>query len=222
MRNLMALLLILPLLLLPALGSAEEDPLQEEVLSTPGETLEQSLAKAQAVAAQSQMNVTVSAVGFDIPPGSEADKYLQATAQAGNGGYFTANDAGQRAAALGAAAAGLSSPGTVAGDTVVLYKPTEGEIVGPSLEITGKTTPGVLVVVYTIAYPFLTDEEPQLVPGTRQRAKDTGEFAFRIATPRVSFGEREAQVRYAVRAYVLHADGTKGPETVVNCYSPKP
>jgi hypothetical protein len=206
----------------PWSATAEEDPLQEEVLSTDGETLAQSQAKAEAAAAQSKMSVTVSAVGFDIAPGSDAEKYLKSTAQAGGGSYFTANDAGQLAQAMGAAASGQSSTGTTAVDAVTLTKPTEGETVGPSLDISCKTAPGALVVIYTIAYPWLTDEKPQLVPGTRQRAKETGDFSFRIATPRVSFGETKAQVRYAIHAYVLRADGTKGPETVVNCYSPKP
>ena len=111
-HSLLSLMLVVAVMALGVVFSptqAEEDPLQEEVLSTPGETLEQSLAKAQAAATRSQMNVTVSAVGFDIPAGSEAEKYLQSTAQAGRGSYFPAKDARQLAAALGAAASGQTA-----------------------------------------------------------------------------------------------------------------
>lgn len=218
---LILMMLAVAALTLPVL--AQEDPLQEMELSKPGETLAQSQARAQAAAAKSGMRVSVSTVGFDIPPGSVEEKYLQSTAQAGGGSYFTANNAGELAEAMGAAAAGQGALVRTPGDeTITLYSPKADEIVGPNLEVVGKTAPNALVVIYTIAYPWLTDEKPQLVPGTRSRSKGTGEFSFRIATPRVSFGDVKAQVRYAIHCYVLHADGTKGPETVVTVYSPKP
>ena len=202
-----------------------EDPLADEEVSKPGETVAQAEARAKEAVAKSNMKMTVSAVGFDIAPGSEAEKYLQGTARAGGGGYFTANNAGELAAAMGAAASGqtgIAGGATAGADTITLTKPVANDIVGPSLEVVGKTTPGALVVLYTIAYPYTTDEQPKLVPGTRQRATATGDFVFRIATPRVSFGETNVQVRYAVHAYVLRADQTKGPEVVVNLFSPKP
>ena len=205
--------------------TAQEDPLQEEVLSTDGETLAQSQAKAEAALAQSQMAVTVSTVGFDITPGTDDEKYLQSTAQAGNGGYFTANNAGELAQALGAAASGqtgIASATPTAQDTVTITAPKDGEIVGPSIEVSGKTAPDALVVLYTIAYPDVGEDQPKLIPGIRHRATATGDFTFRIATPRVAFGETKVQVRYQLHAYVLYADLKKGPETILNLFSPKP
>jgi hypothetical protein len=205
---------------------AQDEQVPEDVVvSVPGEAVAQAETKATAALAASGMKMQVSAVGFDIQPGSEAEQYLQGTARAGGGGYFTANDAGQLTTALGAAASGRTSlPGGAATgpDAVYLTKPTANEIVGPSIEVVGKAPPNALVVIYTIAYPYTTDEMPKLVPGTRQRATATGDFAFRIATPRVSFGETKVQVRYAIHVHVLKADGTKGPEAVVNVFSPQP
>ena len=223
MRSLpMVVAAALALTLFAAGGWAQvEDPLQEEVLSTDGETLAQSQAKAEAALAQSQMQVSVSAVGFDIAPGSDDEKYLQETARAGRGSYYTANNAGELASAMGAAASGQAPGQTAAGpETIVLTTPREGEVVGPSVVVTGKALPNGLVVLYTICVPEGTDLGPKFVPGTRQRATSTGDFSFRIATPRVSFGDR-VPVRYAVHAYLLREDGTKGPETVVNLHSPE-
>ncbi len=208
-----------------ALRAQEEDPLVEEEVSRPGETLAQAEARAKEALAKSNMKITVSAVGFDIPPGSDAEKYLQATARAGGGGYFTANDAGQLTQALGAAASGQTgiAGGTPTGqDAVTVTAPRDGDTVGPSIQVTGKTAPNALVVLYTIAYPDVGEDQPKLIPGIRHRATATGDFTFRIATPRVTFGEVDVQVRYQLHAYVLYADQSKGPETIINLFSPKP
>ena len=209
--------------LTPAAGlrAQEEDPLAGEEVSRPGETVDQADARAREAIAASSMRITVSTVGFDIPPGSEAERYLQGTARAGGGGYFTANNAGELASAMGAAASGQAPGQTAAGpEKILITAPREGEVVGPSVVVTGKALPNGLVVLYTICSPEGTDLGPKFVPGTRQRATSTGDFSFRIAAPRVSFGDR-VPVRYAVHAYLLHDDGTKGPETVVNLRSPE-
>jgi hypothetical protein len=214
-------LVALALVAWTAAGAAEA----RELLSTPGETLAQSQAKAEQALAKSTMRVQVNTVGFDIQPGSEAEKYLQGTAQAGGGSYFAAADSGQLAAALGAAAAGATSvtfsPPTAGPDAVVITKPKPDEIVGPSIVVEGRTTPNALVVIYTICYPQTTDQKPQMVAGIRHRAQANGEFSFRIATPRVSFGDI-VPVRYELHAYVLREDRSQGPETILNVYSPKP
>lgn len=222
MRSLLGYVLIALVL---AAGTVAGTAFGRELLSTPGETLAESQAKAEQALAQSTMQVQVSAVGFDIQPGSEAEKYLQGTAQAGGGSYFAAADAGQLAEALGAAASGATSvtstPTATGPDAVIITKPRPDEIVGPSMEVEGRTTPNALVVIYTICYPQTTDQKPQMVAGIRNRAKADGTFAFRIATPRVSFGDI-VPVRYELHAYVLREDRTQGPETVLNVYSPQP
>lgn len=220
------LVAVLLSLSLPAvLHAQEEDPLVEEEVSRPGETIAQAEARAKEALAKSNMKITVSAVGFDIPPGSDAERYLQGTARAGGGGYFTANDAGQLTAALGAAASGqtgIAGVGAGGTDAVTITAPREGDTVGPSIQVTGKTAPNALVVLYTIAYPDVGEDQPKLIPGIRHRATATGDFTFRIATPRVTFGDVNVQVRYQLHAYVLYADQRKGPETILNLFSPKP
>ncbi len=204
-----------------SLRAQVDDPLAEEEVSRPGETIAEAEARTKAALANSNMKISISAVGFDIPAGSEAEKYLQGTARAGGGGYFTANDAGELAEAMGAAAAGQTSIAGGAGDRVTITSPKDNDTVGPSTEIVGKTAPNALVVIYTVAYPYTTDKQPKMVPGIRHRATATGDFTFRIATPRVSFGDPNIQVRYAIHAHTLKEDRSKGPETVVNVFSPK-
>ncbi len=225
MRTLAVLLVLGLLLPLAPLGDTYaqvDDPLAEEEVSRPGETIAEAEARTREALANSNMKISVSAVGFDIPPGSEAEKYLQGTARAGGGGYFTANDAGELAEAMGAAAAGQTSIAGGGAQRIIITRPVDNDIVGPSIDVVGKAPPNSLVVLYTIVYPYGTDEQPKMVPGIRHRATATGDFSFRIATPRVSFGETNVRIRYAIRAHTLEADGTKGPETVVNVFSPEP
>jgi hypothetical protein len=79
---------------------------EREVLSKPGETTEQALEEARRAVAASDMPISMSAVGFDIPAGSTAEEYLQKAAAAGGGGYYRAEAGGQLAQAMGAAATG--------------------------------------------------------------------------------------------------------------------
>jgi hypothetical protein len=95
----------------PALWAAEDwskyDWSKErEVLGKPGETTAQAIAEAQRVSANSNMVTSMSTVGFDIPAGSTAEKYLQQAAQAGGGGYYRAEKGGQLARIMDDAAAG--------------------------------------------------------------------------------------------------------------------
>lgn len=200
---------------------------ESEELGVRGETVQQAADQAAQALQNTPMKLSISAVGFDITAGSEAEKYLQDTARAGGGAYFTANDAGQLSSALSSAASGLSSSGAAAPPTaanvITLTKPRDGDIVGPSIEIIGRTGPGQLIVITTIVYNSLTNQPVRVVPGIRNRASATGDFTFRIATPRVSFGGGVVppKLRYELRAYTLQADGSKGPEVVVNLLEPK-
>lgn len=111
--GMMMTLLILTLVMVtsPAIWAAEDwskyDWSKErEVLGKPGETTAQAIAEAQKASANSPMVTSMSTVGFDIPVGSKAEKYLQQAAQAGGGGYYRAEKGGQLARIMDDAAAG--------------------------------------------------------------------------------------------------------------------
>jgi hypothetical protein len=196
---------------------------ETEELAVPGETVQQAATATKQALQATQMKVSVSAVGFQIDAGSEAERYLKDTASIGRGGYFTAASGGQLVEALGAAASGQTgTAGSASADAVRLTKPVNGDSVGPSMEIAGSVAPNALVVVYTTVVRADTNEQLKDVPGIRHRAESTGSFSFRIATPRVSFGTKDVQVRYIVHAYVLKDDGKKGPETTVTVQAPTP
>lgn len=195
-----------------------------EDLSVPGETVQQAGEQTAKALGQTKMKPTISTVGFDIPAGSEAEKTLQETAQIGGGAYFTASDTGQLSAALGAAASGQTSTAAPAPDAIVLTAPRNGDIAGPSIEIVGKAPAGELVIIFTTVFNADSGEKLRTIAGIRNRVSATGDFTFRIATPRLSFGtvDTPPALRYEVHAYIARADGTTGPETIVNLMAPKP
>lgn len=217
------LLLAIMLVTVAALGQGYDFAAEREDLSPPGETLAQATEQAAQALQQTKMRFTISTVGFDITAGSEAEQYLQATAKTGGGGYFTASDTGQLSAALSSAAQGRTSttpaPTT---DAILLIEPKDGSTVGPNLDINGRTGAGAVVVIYCIVFDAQTNKQIRMVPGIRSRAKETGEFTFRIATPRISFGAGETppRLRYELHTHTVRADGAKGPETIVNLFSP--
>jgi len=212
------------LLAAPLLAQAPYDLAAEaEELSVPGETVQQAGEKTAQALRNSRMKVSISTVGFDIGAGSEAENWLKDTARIGGGGYFTASDSGQLAQALGSAAAGQAGANAVPSGAVVLTQPRENDVVGPSIEIIGRAEPTQVIVIYTIVYKADSGEKLRTVPGIRNRPKETGDFTFRIATPRISFGTvaTAPKLRYELHAHTLQADGTKGPETIVNLFEPK-
>ncbi|MFQ6097469.1 MAG: hypothetical protein ACE5O2_07035, partial [Armatimonadota bacterium] len=187
-------------------------------LSAEGDTVDTAFQEAQRAAQGSNMRLTLSTVGFRIAPGSSAESYLQHAARIG--AYFRAAEGGQLSEALGAAASGAAGPR--APETVVVHQPNDGAVVGPHVDVAGKTTPGALVVACTVVYVANTGAKVREIPGFRRRASETGDFAFRIATPRVHFGNKDLRLRYEVHLYVAHRDGRKGPETVINLFSEQP
>ena len=186
------------------------------MLSEPGDTVESARAEAQQAMQNSNMQITISTVGFDIPAGSEAEQYLQQAAQIGGGGYFTASDSGELSAAMGAAASGQTTTGTQAGPTIT--SPRDGDIAGPATEIIGHTDPGAFLVIWTVVYRADTNEPLRNVPGIRHKAEPNGDFHFRIATPRVAFGDTTVRQRFEIHARIETPD-YQGPETIVNLYS---
>lgn len=223
-----SLLLVLALAAAAAVPADQDwsnyDWSQEEiVLGAPGRTTDESIAIAREAVANSRMQITMSAVGFDIREGSTAEVYLQRVADVGRGAYFRAEVGGQLAQVMDYAATGQRGMVVAGGpEAVQIHTPREGETVGPSVVVSGRTQPGALVVIYTIPFRADTGEELKSVPGARRQAEADGSFTVRIAMPRVAFGATDARVSYQIRAHVARPDGSTGPESQVDVVGQQP
>jgi hypothetical protein len=93
--------------------------------------------------------------------------------------------------------------------------PTEGAVLGPNYDVLGSMPYKAFLVVMT---DCMTADGTVLrsVPGIRHWTYANGTFHFRVASPRVSIGEKETIVSYRVRVFEMR-NGQSGPETVVNC-----
>lgn len=224
MKYLTLILVTLVLSLALTVAQAQQYDLaaEAEELAVNGETVQQAGKATEQALQASPMKLTISTVGFDIAPGSDAEKALKETAQIGGGGYFTAQDSGQLISALGAAASGQTTAGPAGG--VTLQQPRDGDVAGPSLDVIGSAGIGEVVVIFTEVYDAQTGEKLRMVPGIRHRTDEKGNFTFRVATPRVSFGAGQTPppLSYQVHVYVVRQDGSKGPETIVKLRGPNP
>lgn len=103
-------------------------------LGTPTMTTDESIADAQQAAAESPMQMTLSAVGFDIPAGSTAEQYLQVVSEAGGGSYYRAEAGGGLARIMDDAATGRAptpqTPAPTAGELVICREVVNGAPVG--------------------------------------------------------------------------------------------
>ncbi len=180
-------------------------------LSTPGETIEDALKEAQQAVANSSMKLSISAVGFDLSPGSEAEKYLQEMASIGGGSYFAASDGGELLAALTGAATGQYS---AYGDVPVITSPRNGDQVGPATQVEGRATPNSVVVIQTEVYNQANGEFVKMVPGIRHRPGPDGAFSLLVSTPKVSFGVKQP-LRYEIHVFTVKADGSQSPHAIV-------
>ncbi|NPV46091.1 MAG: hypothetical protein HPY69_03970 [Armatimonadetes bacterium] len=215
MRHPLLLLMMVHALACGIAGAQYDFAAETEELSVDGETVQQAAAYTAQALRGSQMRLTISTVGFDIEPGSEAERGLRETAQIGGGGYFTARDSGELISALGAAASGQTVQGPPGG--VTLVQPRDGDVVGPSIEVKGQAAPGEVIVIFTVVYNAATGEKLRTVPGIRHRNEEDGSFSFRVATPRLSFGNAEnpPPLSYEMHVHTVRAGGSKGPETVL-------
>ncbi len=75
-------------------------------LGRPGQTTEDAIQQMHRALAAAKMRMSASAVGFDIPANSTAEKYLQKVAQAAGGSYYRAEAGGQLTRIMADAAAG--------------------------------------------------------------------------------------------------------------------
>lgn len=112
----------------------------------------------------------------------------------------------------------LGASGTaLAMDQPTINDPVEGAVLGPNYDISGSMPYRALLVVMTDCIRVDTGEVLRSVPGIRHYTNQDGSFAFRCASPRVSLGDRDLELRYRVRCFEVNAAGQKGPEAVVNC-----
>jgi hypothetical protein len=93
--------------------------------------------------------------------------------------------------------------------------PTQGAALGPNYDVLGSMPHKAFLIVLT---DVVTQKGVLLrtVPGIRHWTAADGTFHFRVASPRVSIGEKETKVQYRVRVFESSQQG-KGPETVINC-----
>ncbi len=85
---------------------------------------------------------------------------------------------------------------------VTISTPQDGDVVGPSTPIHGQCSQRAFLVVVTDVLAS-DGRNVGMVPGIRHWTNDDNSISVRIATPRISFGEKEEPVTYVihVRAY---------------------
>lgn len=110
----------------------------------------------------------------------------------------------------------------VAGSAWALEKPRietpkDGDVLGPSYDITGSMPYKAFLVVVTDCVRTDTGEVLRSVPGIRHWTNADGTFHFRCASPRVSIGDQGLPLVYRVRAWETNRQGECGPETTVTC-----
>ncbi|MGE5531944.1 MAG: hypothetical protein ACM3VW_07515 [Bacteroidota bacterium] len=93
--------------------------------------------------------------------------------------------------------------------------PAEGTALGPNYDVIGTAGHRAFLVVMTDVINADTGECIRSVPGIRHWTNQDGTFHFRVASPRVSFGERGTKLTYRVRVAEVTPTGT-GTETTVN------
>lgn len=95
--------------------------------------------------------------------------------------------------------------------------PVEGAVLGPNYDIIGSIDHRAFLIVMT---DVITDDEAQTVlrsvPGIRHWTATDGTYHFRVASPRVSVGEKDTKLKYKVRVFEATPNGN-GPETTVMC-----
>lgn len=92
--------------------------------------------------------------------------------------------------------------------------PKNGDKLGPNVDVVGKTEGKQFVIIITDVY--VKGELLKAVPGHRHWTDDEGNFALRIAIPRVR-GVASSDLKYKIRVFTMRPDREKSPETVVTC-----
>lgn len=98
----------------------------------------------------------------------------------------------------------------------LVYSPQEGDRLGPRTEISLKSTPGIIQVIWTDVKRVDTGKVLRSVPGIRHLTKADGTYQGAIATPRIFLGERDEDILYEI--HFRNGPNPGDPETVIICY----
>ena len=113
-------------------------------------------------------------------------------------------------------ALGLLATQAMAMDKPTVTSPQEGAMLGPSYDVIGSMPYRAFLVVMTDVVNAETNEVLRSVPGIRHWTNQDGTFHFRVASPRVSIGEKDTDLIYRLRVFEKTPQ-EQGPETIVNC-----
>lgn len=94
--------------------------------------------------------------------------------------------------------------------------PRDGDRVGPSVDVIGKTEGRQFVVIITDVHVKGQTEPVGSVPGHRHWTDSEGNFKLRIATPRVR-NAPDSDITYMIRVFTQRPGERPGPETVITC-----
>lgn len=96
------------------------------------------------------------------------------------------------------AVAALLAMGGAAFAEVTITSPQDGDVVGPSTPIRGYCSERAFVVVITEVMST-AGERLGIVPGIRHWTNDDNSIRVRVATPRISFGDKWEPLTYVIR-----------------------
>lgn len=111
---------------------------------------------------------------------------------------------------------GLTATVALALEQPTVTMPQSGAELGPNYDVTGQMPYRAFLVVMTDCIDAKTGLTLRSVPGIRHWTFDDGSFHFRVASPRVSIGEKKTELIYRVRVFESTASGD-GPETAIDC-----
>jgi hypothetical protein len=111
----------------------------------------------------------------------------------------------------------ISTTAALALEAPTVNIPVAGAALGPNYDVMGSMPYRAFLVVMTDAVNAGTGEVLRSVPGIRHWTADDGTFHFRVASPRVSIGEKDTNLIYRVRVFEATPAGATGPETIIEC-----
>lgn len=111
---------------------------------------------------------------------------------------------------------GLTATVALALEQPTVTMPQPGAALGPNYDVMGQMPYRAFLVVMTDCIDAKTGLTVRSVPGIRHWTFDDGSFHFRVASPRVSIGEKKTELIYRVRVFESTANGD-GPETTIDC-----
>jgi len=100
---------------------------------------------------------------------------------------------------------------------VKLTAPRNGERVGRAVDVVGQSAAGRKVLIEVVTDVYVGTRLAGSVPGQRHWTGATGRFQLRVAAPLVA-AAAVSELRYVIRVYELHRNGTRGPEAKVTVY----